>query len=420
MNKLKKAAHYLWLHAWKYRVIEGQHQRYLEQLRRRERVNVVFTAIDVTLWRYQHVYELMAADGRFNVSIVLTPCTSRLHADEDVEGLRRYFSQRGMKYVDFDFGGKPFDIKRELNPDIIFYTQPYEYLLEDEHDCRRFYDRLVCYVPYAFWTATGKLAYDLHFHNLAWRLYYSTTMHLEDARRMAGNQGRNVRVTGYPNADDYLCAEHKSPWRVPTDGRQRKRIIWAPHYSIKEKSTFAPRSNFLRMADLMVSLAREYADSVQFAFKPHPALLTQLYEDSQWGRERTDAYYDLWRTMPNTQPETGAFIDLFMTSDAMIHDSASFSVEYHYTRKPVMFIAADTQPILEGMNDFGKKAFALHYLGKDEADIRRFIDDTVLGGNDPMLPQREQFFHDYLLPPGGKSVARNIYESILGELGVRS
>ena len=73
MNKLKKAAHYLWLHAWKYRVIEGQHQRYLEQLRRRERVNVVFTAIDVTLWRYQHVYELMAADGRFNVSIVLTP-----------------------------------------------------------------------------------------------------------------------------------------------------------------------------------------------------------------------------------------------------------------------------------------------------------------------------------------------------------
>ena len=155
---LKKVFCYLWLHGWKYRVIEGQHQRYLEQLRRRGRVNVVFTAIDVTLWRYQHLYELLAADERFNVSIVLTPCTSRLHADKDVEGLRRYFDQRGMRYVDFDFGGKPFDIKRELNPDIIFYTQPYEYLLEDEHDCRHFYDRLICYVPYAFWTASWKTA----------------------------------------------------------------------------------------------------------------------------------------------------------------------------------------------------------------------------------------------------------------------
>ena len=417
MDNLKKAIHYIWLHAWKYRVIDGQHQRYIRRLQGRQKINVVFTAIDISLWRYQHVYELMAADPRFRVNIVLTPCVLREHMDQDVAGLRNYFDQHGIPYIDFDLTGKPFDIKKD--PDIIFYTQPYEYLLSPEHDCRYFYDRLICYIPYAFWTASGKLSYDLHFSNQAWRLYYSTTMHQEDARQMATNHGKNVRVVGYPNADDYLSTAHDNPWHTIPDGMSRKRVIWAPHYSIKSKSTFAPRSNFLWMADLMVELAREYADQIQFAFKPHPALLTQLYEDSHWGKERADAYYELWQTMPNTQLETGQFIDLFMTSDAMIHDSASFTVEYHYSQRPSMFVSKDIAPILAGMNDFGKKAFAQHYFGKDKAGIRHFIDDVVLQGNDPMRPQREQFFHDYLLPPGGKSVAQNVVDDILQSLNLK-
>ena len=153
------------------------------------------------------------------------------------------------------------------------------------------------------------------------------------------------------------------------------------------------------------------------AFKPHPALLTQLYQHPEWGQERTDEYYELWRTMPNTQLEAGEFVDLFMTSDAMIHDSGSFAVEYHYSRKPVMFVSKNMKPILDTQSTFGLKAYDLHYIGKDEAGIRRFIDEVVLGGNDPLLPEREQFFRDYLLPPGGKSVAQNILDDILDSLG---
>ena len=171
------------------------------------------------------------------------------------------------------------------------------------------------------------------------------------------------------------------------------------------------------MADLMVTLAKEYEGRIQMAFKPHPALLTQLYQHPEWGQKRTDEYYELWRTMPNTQLEAGEFVDLFMTSDAMIHDSGSFAVEYHYSRKPVMFVSKNMKPILDTQSTFGLKAYDLHYIGKDEAGIRRFIDEVVLGGNDPLLPEREQFFRDYLLPPGGKSVAQNILDDILDSLG---
>ena len=411
----------MWLHLWQYRATERQHQRLVEQLRQEQHpLKVVFIAIDVAYWRYQHVYDLMKADNRFVPTIVLSPCLGHAHQEQEMERLRAYFDARGISYVDYDFNGEPYCIREEIYPDIVFFPQPYEHLLCKEHDCLNFYDRLVCYMPYAFWMSTGKLSYDLHFHNRAWRLYYSTPLHLEEAKKVATNHGRNVRVVGYANADDFLRPHHDSPWRQLADGKKRLRIVWAPHYSIiAENSALPPRANFLWMADLMVTLAREYSDKIQIAFKPHPALLTQLYQHEEWGRERTDEYYDLWRTMPNTQLEAGEFVDLFMTSDAMIHDSGSFAVEYHYSRKPVMFVSKNMKPILDTQSTFGLKAYDMHYIGKDESDIRRFIDDVVLGGNDPMRPEREQFFRDYLLPPGGKSVAQNMLDDIVESLGIR-
>ena len=417
MNLVNAAANYLWLHLWEYRANERAHRRTVRENAGRTPVNVVFMAIDVALWRYQHLYELMAADNRFRATIVLTPCIGREH-EKDLAGLRRYFTQRGISYIDYQTGQPPFDIRRELNPDIIFYTQPYEHLLVPEYDCVNFYDRLVCYMPYAFWTFK-KFAYNLHFCNRAWRLYYPIELYRQIARHEAANHGRNVRVTGYANADDFMQPTHQQVWKVMDDGKERKHIIWAPHFTIKRiKGTIPPRSNFLWMAELMVKLAREYADRLQIAFKPHPALLTQLYKEEGWGKERTDQYYALWQQMDNTQLETGQYVDLFMSSDAMIHDSGSFAVEYHYTQKPTMFVAADMESILEPQSDFGKEAYAMHYIGANEKDIRHFIDDVVLGGNDPMLPQRRQFYNDYLLPPNGKSVAQNVIDDIVKSLGL--
>lgn len=421
MNILKKTITYLWLHLWQYRATERRHQRLVEQLRQEQRpLNVVFIAIDVAYWRYQHVYELMKADSRFLPTIVLSPCLGHAHQEAEMERLRNYFDARGISYVDYHFNKPPFDIRGQLNPDVIFFPQPYEHLLCKEHDCLNFYDCLPCYMPYAFWMSTGKFSYNMHFHNRAWRIYHCTNLHLKEAQRVAFNKGRNVRIVGYANADDFLRPHHADAWHVIADKKQRKRIIWAPHYSIIAANTaLPPRSNFLWMAELMLTLAKEYRDVLQIAFKPHPALLTQLYLHPDWGQERTDRYYELWRTMENTQLEAGEFIDLFMTSDAMIHDSGSFVVEYHYSQNPVMFVSKDMKPILEPLTDFGKKAHDIHYLGANEADIRHFIDDVVLKGHDPIRPLREQFFRDYLLPPGNKTVAQNVVDDLIDSLNLK-
>ena len=220
MNTLQKALNYLWLHLWQYRATERQHRRLVEQLRRDRRpVRVVFIAVDVAYWRYQCVYELMAADSRFQPAIVLSPCLGHKNSEQEMERLRRFFDAHGSSYVDYDFSQKPYDIRKELAPDIIFFPQPYEHLLCPEHDCLNFYDRLACYMPYGFWTSTGKLSYDLHFHNRAWRIYHCSGLHLKEAQRVATNRGRNVRIVGYANADDYLRPDHEDPWKPMADGR---------------------------------------------------------------------------------------------------------------------------------------------------------------------------------------------------------
>lgn len=414
MNIIRKTICYLWLHLWKYKAIERQHRRLISLLSGHVPVKVVFYAIDLALWRYQHLYELMASDSRFLPTIVLSPCPGRKQRNQDAQGLRQFFDGKGIPYIDYHEGHPPYDVKGILQPDIVFYPQPYEHLLCPEHDCMNFYDRLTCYASYYFPLGT-QWAYNFHFTNFAWRIYYSLPFQMDVAKKKAFNHGRNVRIVGYANADDFLKKRHSDSWKQMSDGKRRKRIIWAPHHTI----SIPPfQSNFLWMAELMINIAKEYSDQLQIAFKPHPNLLTQLYRNEQWGKERTEAYYKKWNTMRNTQLETGDYVDLFMTSDAMIHDSASFVAEYHYSQHPVMFVIRDMSTPHTDVSTAGLEAYRAHYMGKTEADIRHFIDHVVLGGEDPLKAKREAFFHTHLLPPNNKSVAQNILDDITESLNL--
>src|SRR5690606_23808246 len=113
-----------------------------------------------------------------------------------------------------------------------------------------------------------------------------------------------------------------------------KRIIWAPHHRIDEKGSKYSFSNFLKFHQSFLELAQENSDKIQIAFKPHPLLKQKLYVHKDWGVEKTRQYYNSWAQLPNGQLALDDYIDLFLTSDAMILDSISFIAEYAFTRKP--------------------------------------------------------------------------------------
>ena len=399
--------------------IQKNQKTVLSQIQKKEKISVVFFAMNLPMWRYQLLYEALLKHKKFNVSIVLSPCISfsKEQQIKDIESLRTFFHKKGISYIDYKFEENTcYDVRNRLNPDILFYPQPSFTLLNKEHDSATFSDRLLCYYPYAFWTALSDWSYDKPFHNIAWKLYYSTELHKIDAKNIAHNKGKNVVVVGYPNADNFLFTSVVDVWKP--QNKNKKRLIWAPHFTIIKERSLVAHSSFLWMANFMLDVANKYSEHIQIAFKPHPRLLTELYVHPDWGKEKADAYYETWKNLKNGQLDDGEFKDLFMTSDGMIHDSGSFTVEYHYSLKPVMYITKDKTAYANTLSEFGKLALNAHYFGQNEKDIIAFIEDKILKGNDEMYSIRKQFYDQYLLPPNGKSVTENTMKDLLTSLNL--
>ena len=382
---------------------------YVFTLRFKKKINVVFFAMTLPMWRYQHLYEILRKHPKFNPYIVLQPHSAYSDSQkiEDVNRLMEYFDSKGIPYVLGQHkNGTCINIRKEFSPDILFYPHPYWDYYPQELSYNKFYDKLLCYCPYAFWSSYGDWSYNQPLHQVAWKLFYSTELHKKDAEVLALRKSRNVEVVGYPTADDFLSGKYVDRWKCSSN---KKRLIWAPHFTINNGG-YLYQSNFLWMSKTMIDIAAEYSEMLHIVFKPHPRLFSELCNHKLWGEDKAREYYKLWETMENTQVETGEFIDLFMTSDAMIHDCGSFSVEYHYSEKPVMYVAKDFEKQLEDKNTFGKFAMRQHYVGCNKEDIVGFIENVVLGEQDYMKSGRIQFKRDFLLPPNGKSVAENIMD----------
>ena len=396
------------------------HKRKVYVLRKKNKIVVVFYAMNVPMWNYQHLLDLLNNDPRFDVYAVISPNQlSPINIrNEEAEELRLFFTQRHVRYIDCDSNGDVVvDVKKTICPDLVFYNQPYFVAMKAKDYCENYKRSLICYYPYAFWTANGEWSYNGKLHRIAWKCFYSTEMHLQDARDCCFNHGENVVVTGYPKTDDFLSSYHKDVWKIKN--KSFKRLIWAPHFTLEASlEGTPPRSNFLMMADLMVDIANEYSEQIQIAFKPHPRLKQELYKLKSWGKERTDKYYMQWDSMPNSFLVEGEYIDLFMTSDAMVHDCSSFSIEYLYSQNPVMYITQDLEAYKGMLNRFGKIAIDTHYIGKNEKDIISFIEKQLLADNDSKQEQRRVFYKKYLVPSHGMKVSEFTYNTIISSLEI--
>ncbi len=396
-------------------------KRRAKAIGKKDKIEVVFFAMNIATWRYQGVYDLLSKDERFNCHVVFTVAQTYTKEQQsaDLEQMRAYFDSKKIKYVDHDVKNiLGYDVKSKINPDILFFPQPYDDIFLSNHDYKKFTTKLICYIPYSINVVKeADWLYDLDFHNIAWKIYRPFKHEKKLAEKYSRNKGRNNVASGYLNIDRYLSDQVVDVWKIKD--RNIKRLIWAPHFTIiSADSWLKGRSNFMWMAQLMLDMAIRYKDKLQIAFKPHPRLKSELYQHSEWGKEKTDKYYNNWCTMENTQLETGDFIDLFKTSDAMIHDSGSFTAEYLFVNKPVAFVTGDFEKLLEEHSDFGKEALKNHYILGREDEVYSFIDTIVLDEKDTMLYQRTDFFEKVLKPNVIGTTSQFIVDDIKTSLGL--
>lgn len=390
-------------------------KRALRKLKKKDQIKCVFLGLFSEVWKYDDIYKIMESNPRFDPVIVVCPIVNygfdnMLHRMDDCYF---YFKQKGYHVIkSYDCQKQKYiDLQRDVRPDIIFYTSPYKGLIDDRYFITEFPNILTVYVPYYFNEGVSyKIAYDTLFQNLLWRRYVETDFHKSLSNTYGRNHGRNSVVTGYPGIEKFLNTTselNNSCWKIKSNSL--KRIIWAPHHTLQAVGT-CHYSCFLQYCDIMVNFAQKYKDEIQFVFKPHPLLRNKL--DLLWGKEKTDAYYDLWDNMPNTSLRDGEYTGLFMTSDAMIHDSGSFLIEYLYVNKPVLRTLNDI-PLEDMYNQFALKCLDQYYKAHNEQDIEQFI-QNLINGVDPLKEQRTKFVNEVLMPIGSPS--QNIIDDILDSI----
>lgn len=393
------------------------HRKAVEKIRAKKGpLNVVFFAIFDSVWKYDLLYQLMEKDDRFNPVILVCPVVNygRENMLSNMNKCYDLFSQKGYKVIrSYNEESDTYvDVRTELSPDVIFYTNPYKGLIDDRYYIKNYLDILTVYVSYNFPNAKSQdFNYGQLLHNLVWRRYVETRGELNTANTYPKNINLNARYTGYPGIDVFLNknARFKDEWKIK-DGNV-KRIIWAPHHTITEYAAVF-YSTFLDYCEYMFEIAEKYEGKIQICFKPHPLLKNRL--EKLWGKDKTQLYYTRWQNLRNGMVNDGDYEDLFMTSDAIMHDCGSFIGEYLYCRKPAMYLS-NGKSFLEQYNELANKCLENYYIGKNKDDIKKFI-ENVIDGIDPLKEKREEFFLKELLPPSGRFASENIIEDLIKEL----
>lgn len=391
-------------------------KRRAKAVRRKKEIKVLFIAFNLPNWKHDSLFRAMQVNSRFSPSILIVPemqVTELEQREQKMRMLMEYCRQNNYPFftlcnTDGDTRGKTIP----LEYDILIYAKPYLGAVPASLDYPLYRDRLLLSIHYACHSVDADWACNQPYQKWAWMDFYENDSTAKGSALYKECGKRNNVVTGLPVFDAFMLPPTANPWKAQS--RNSKKIIWAPHWTIPtSKSWLGCYSNFLNMAEPMRILAESTQGTFQWAFKPHPLLKHALYTHPDWGKTKTDAYWEWWAMQINTQLEEGEYTDLFQTSDAMIHDSCSFSCEYHFTGKPVLFICDNIEQHTKGLNDMATAGFFAQYIGKGMAEVKMFLHETILQGIDPKRNDRLAFRVRYLFPPNGQTATDNIIQAIL-------
>lgn len=358
-------------------------------------------------WKTEGLYNRMLQHERFEPILGLA-MPLQDYPSEAVKKfckLKDYVVAKGYDYQELC---QKDDLDR-IAPDIIFYIEPYNGVINRGLEYRNARNSLFCFSTYGIHTVDFDWAYSTIFYKFLWQDYYESELASKHVMKGCPSRKNSIKITGTPFSDLLLKPAESNPWKSISAG-PRKRIIYAPHYSIVDPhdKNALYIGTFLEHGEFILSLAEKYADKTQWAFKPHPCLFREL--SKQWGEKRTTEYYNRWAELENSQFEEGQYLDLFKHSDAMIHDCSSFTCEYLYMQKPVLYLDnGNSYP----QNYLGKAALEQHYHASSNEKIKEFV-QNLIAGIDPMKASRNTFVKQNLLPPNEKTAAENIIDAILG------
>ena len=370
------------------------HQIVRRRLRGKSKLSVAFILINSDTWKLDGLYAELKKHKRFNPIIIVAPFVTKgdEFLKEQMNQCVHLCQTRNYKYLTgYDFVNKKSISLNQNNAfDIVFFTNP-NLLTSKEYLIENFKTSLTCYVPYSF-RIDKQYAYEFNnpFVNFTWMNFWETDYHKKLSESYALNKGKNVRVTGYPQLDLFMKERGDSL----RPAARKKKIIWAPHWTIPGlQATGLDWSCFLDFESVFLEIADNWSDDIEIVMKPHPFLFN-LLESTCWGNEKVMDYKREWGRRENCSILHGDYTNLFLTSDALIHDSGSFLVEYLALNRPAAYMTKNADSCDKRFNDIGCEAISAHHIIENTTDLMAFT-KGIVEGVDYRVHERKLFQDKY-------------------------
>lgn len=378
----------------------------LEEIRSltRTKIYALFLTQEPACWpSLESVFAAAQESEAFETGLVYTP----FFHNNYIEQIDYYDTYREM--------GVPVQRHNEYDlpqhsPDVVIINKPYANIPELYRikQLEQVIPRIV-YIAYGMELTMDliKFGFQYYGHYKAWRHCAYGDIVKEYGKKFGYRNGENIAVWGHPKADHYADME-KNRENIPEEWKQRigsrKTILWTPHHLIDLNSTGT--GTWLIWGAQILTLALKHPD-IFFIFRPHPLMMGALVNSHSMTQAQADRLREKIESAENILWDTNAgYHAAFDAADAIITDGTTFSVEFLYTKKPILL----TPRNMEGFY-MHEDMLESYYVVNKVQDISNFM-EMVRDGKDPLKEKRLALYKKTFFIPEQGTVGEYIMEHI--------
>lgn len=379
-----------------------------------EKINVIFVCYRPAVWRsMKSVYEYFDNSNEFNVAIVTIPqvnAKGEFDDEDSEEFFKNYQMIKGFDKVSGTF----IDLKK-LNPDYIFFQQPYNSIYPSEYrsDVVSKYAKL-CYLSYftfmdnltSMWVNSSMYPVD-YLKDVS--LFFAQNENEKQfvLEKLKGEYNLEVQifVTGNPKNDglDEYRSRDSDIWSYK-EREGHFRVIWTPRWTTSENSC-----HFFDYKDKLLDYCMVHSD-IDFVFRPHPQTWFEFQRTGEFTEKEIASYKKRYEKLDNaTIDSTAEYLNSFWHSDCLISDTSTTISQYFLTEKPIIYCYRNkSKYIFERTGGFSEGLYWVENWNELEKTL-----SMLMSGTDPLKEKRKQIINDYFMITS--NVGNRIGEIILND-----
>jgi CDP-glycerol glycerophosphotransferase (TagB/SpsB family) len=209
----------------------------------------------------------------------------------------------------------------------------------------------------------------------------------------------SLKVVGHPVLDEYLNSNKNS--FAP------KYTIYAPHWTVcGDNLRFG---TFDWSGGKILEFAKSHPE-LNWVFRPHPLLYKFAISSGFMSKEEIDNYYNEWKKI-GIFSESGDYIDLFKSSEAMITDCGSFLTEYFVSEKPMIHLISNELKENATIKEIDKT----NYTARNLEELEQQLKDVLIDKNDYKKSLRIELLEKLKLK--NNYSAKRIIDDVLTSVG---